>query len=193
MKKLIPVLLLSLILSACSLQSQPIHEEQSTEKLTWATAIPVETEQEIKVKTKTPIEDSYTTKTTPHKEAPGEDIFVYNNWEEIFSITSLDRPTYLHKLIENILFVDEWTSAGNRTIIVYNLKDKGIVLETQYYWELEINEESQTLIYPSMNYEKPEYTQTTCWEQEWYFQKYSFNYNTFQLEKTWKVYCSYVE
>ena len=146
-----------------------------------------------KEKKKAEQKDNYTTSTKPHTKSVWEDIFVYNNWTEILAIESNDRATHLYKLIDNRLFIDEWTSAWNRTMIVYNLDNQSILKEIKYYWQKEINENDNTLIYATMTYDKPENSETTCWEQEWYFQKHSFNYKTLKSENSWDIYCSYVE
>lgn len=154
---------------------------KDNDKLTWTIAKPIE------------VKNNFTTKTTPHKEAPGEDIFVYNNWQEILSIVSTNRATYLYELINNIMIVDEWTNAWNRNIIVYNLNTKNIILDDIYYGSFETNKDTNTIIYPKMNYDKPENSKVECWEQEWYFQKHKFNYQKLENTKIWEVYCSYVE
>ena len=96
MKRLIPILLLSLTLAGCNLQTELTLETESTENLTWTVVVAAEKEIETKpIKPTKTIKNNYTTSTKSHDNSVWEDIFAYNNEEEILSIVSTDSPTYL--------------------------------------------------------------------------------------------------
>jgi len=79
------------------------------------------------------ISENYTVKHIARKDAPGEDIFVYDKAKkEVLSLVNED-PQYVYKLVGDNLILDLWTSASSRILAIYDIPSKTKIFESNYY------------------------------------------------------------
>lgn len=127
-----------------------------------------------------------------------ETIEVSKNGESIFTIEPIDGLWSFHEIVWNLLFVDYGTSAGQRTMRIFDVDSSKQIFETQYAWETLID---GTIFTYSTPLEKtPDATLCANFEEikaMWggisYNQKKSYNLETGELRDIESPFCAYTE
>ena len=125
-----------------------------------------------------------------------EDIFVYDNdGNLIFSLVN-GEPQYLVDLFDNYLVIDSWTSASQRSMIVYNVETKNKIFETDYYpweewlviweWNIEYYKKVNESEFASLPECENEY-------DNWYVERYWYDIWLDMDADLWDVRCAYFE
>jgi len=146
--------------------------------------------------------EQYIVKTIGRGGNVGEDIYVQDKaGNAVLSLVNGDAQ-YVYKLLDHYLILDIWTSAGSRTLAIYDLQTKMKIFETNYYGGL-----SNSL---SLKGNIIQFYYTIRYEYQWlenmpsdaphcaatyngYIETRTFDITTRQLTKTWKYTCAYFE
>jgi hypothetical protein len=93
------------------------------------------------------VESKYTIKTGDRGDNVWEDIFVYDEAENlVLSLTDENEAQYYFSNIGNYLVLDNGTSASQRLIQVYDISKGEKIFETDYYpWGDELEQEWNTI------------------------------------------------
>lgn len=162
--------------------------------------------------------DVYIVKTEQGNTIPWENIYVYDkSGNKIFSLIATNDPSlqFFSAIAGDYLIVDYWTSPDIRSFMIYNIKRQAKTFESLYSahngenWgvsnlSVAWNKVSfATLVFSKRNFDgKRQIPQpkvlptcpTTQWIDNWgYSEIREFNLDTKQLEKTWKVVCTYLQ
>lgn len=146
----------------------------------------------------------YIVKTESLKDEIWEMVYVYSSaWKLILSLASVDKIYQqfwsFYKLIGDIVFIDYWTAVGWRTMKLFDLSQKWkMIFDTRYNWWIEIS--GNSVDFNFSYYPEPKWIVCDNYDQiknMWwsvnYEQKRSYDFKMKNLEKIWKVYCTYWE
>jgi len=142
---------------------------------------------------------SYSIKTRERWEFPWEDIYVYDDNENlVLSLEDKNQPQYLFALYENYLVLDSGTSASQREMLVYYITSWKVIYKTDYYpWEnwLVLNGDSITFYKAIDQSLYWEYTLPNC-ENEYdngYIESYWYTIWEDQANDLGDIQCAYFE
>lgn len=142
----------------------------------------------------------YTIKTGDRWENVWEDIFVYDeNDNLVLSLVDEEEPQYYFSLLWNYLVLDNWTSASQRLIQVYDIANGTKIFESDYYpWEDGLTQEWNTIRFFQRidNANLQDYTIWVICENEYdngYIELYWYELWKDSATSLWTIKCAYFE